>query len=173
MVCINGEVGRRRLIMGDCCIGEVEEYNYLGITIEGGKHGRSNEESKWTDRNGEICSRAIREQICDWKPMIVSKLMYGCGTLAWYQRECDDLEVIKTCFGRLLWEVGKVWNELVRGESGWSSFVERKVKCFVDWILRIVYEQSLVSDIGRACLMEVGYKSRWGARCNVVVYPLS
>ena len=26
-------------INGDCCIGEVEEYKYLGITIEGGKHG--------------------------------------------------------------------------------------------------------------------------------------
>ena len=32
----------------------------------------------------------------------------------------------------------------------------------------IVYEESLVSDIGRACLMEVGYKSRWWARCNHV-----
>ena len=26
--------------------------------------------------------------------------------------------------------------------------------------------KSLVSDIGRACLMEVEYKSRWWARCN-------
>ena len=24
VVCINGEVGRRRWMMGDCCIGEVE-----------------------------------------------------------------------------------------------------------------------------------------------------
>ena len=39
VVCINGEVGRRRWMMGVCCIGEVEEYKYLGITIEGGKHG--------------------------------------------------------------------------------------------------------------------------------------
>ena len=39
VVCINGEVGRRRLMRGDCCIGEVEEYKYLGIPIEGGKHG--------------------------------------------------------------------------------------------------------------------------------------
>ena len=31
------------------------------------------------------------------------------------------------------------------------------MKCIVDWLLRIVYEESLVSDIGRACLMEVGY----------------
>ena len=37
-VCINGEVGRRRWMMGDCCIGEVEEYKYLGIMIEGGKN---------------------------------------------------------------------------------------------------------------------------------------
>ena len=29
-----------------------------------------------------------------WKTMNVSKLMYGCGELVWYQRECDDLEVI-------------------------------------------------------------------------------
>ena len=34
------------------------------------------------------------------KTMIVSKLMYGCGALAWYQRECDDLEVIQKSFGR-------------------------------------------------------------------------
>ena len=32
---INGEVGIRGWMMGDCCIGEVEEYKYLGITIEG------------------------------------------------------------------------------------------------------------------------------------------
>ena len=32
--------------------------------------------------------------------MIVSKLMYGWRALAWYQRECDDLEVIQNGFGR-------------------------------------------------------------------------
>ena len=58
--------------------------------------------------------------------------------------------------------------QLVTGESGWSSFAEREVQCIVDWLLRIVYEESLVSDHGRACLMEVGYKSRWWARCNHV-----
>ena len=39
VVCINGEVRRRRWMMGDCCIGEVEEHKYLGIMIEGRKHG--------------------------------------------------------------------------------------------------------------------------------------
>ena len=33
VVCIHGEVGRRRLMMGDCSIGEVEENKYIGITI--------------------------------------------------------------------------------------------------------------------------------------------
>ena len=96
-----------------------------------------------------------------WKTMIVSKLMNGCGALAWYQRECNDLEVIQNGFGRWLWEVRKVRNELERGESGYSSFAEREVKCIADWRLWIVHEENPVSDIGRACLMEVRYKSRW------------
>ena len=115
--------------------------------------------------------RSVRKYVIGregWKTMIVSKVMYACGALAWYQRECDDLEVIQNGFGRWLWEVGKVWTELVKGESGWSSFVESEVKYIVDWLLRIVYEESLVSDIGRAFLVEVEYKSRWWARCNHV-----
>ena len=52
-------------MMGDCCIGEVEEYKYLGITVERGKHGGFKsmgdrmKKNKWTDRNGEICSITI------------------------------------------------------------------------------------------------------------------
>ena len=67
-----------------------------------------------------------------WKTMIVIKLMYVCGALAWHQRECDDLEVIENGFGRWRWEVGKVQDELVRCESGWSSFAEREIN--VLWI---------------------------------------
>ena len=28
-----------------------------------------------------------------WKGMVVNKLMYGFGALAWYEKECDDLEI--------------------------------------------------------------------------------
>ena len=38
----------------------------------------------------------------------------------------------------------------------------------VDCLFRIVYEESMISDIGRACLMEIGYTSRWWVRCNPV-----
>ena len=145
--------------MGDCCIGEVEEYKYLGITIEGGKHGGlKSMGDRMKEANGLIeivkyaAERSGSKYVIGregWKTMIASKLIYGCGTLAWYQHKRGDLEVIQNGFGRWLWEVGKVRNEIVRGESGWSSFAEREVKCIVDWLIRIVYEESLVSDIGR------------------------
>ena len=38
--------------------------------------------------------------------------------------------------------------------------LQKQVKGMVDWLLRIVYEERMVSDIGRVCLMEIGYKSR-------------
>ena len=57
-----------------------------------------------------------------------------------------------------------VRNELRRGKSGWRSFAERAVRGMEDWPLMIVYEESLVSDIGRACLREICYNSRWWAR---------
>ena len=31
-----------------------------------------------------------------WNIMTFSRLMYGCGALAWYQWQCDGLELIKT-----------------------------------------------------------------------------
>ena len=43
---------------------------------------------------------------------------------------------------------------------------EREVKGTVEWLLKIVYKESMVSDIGRACLKKIGYKSRWCARCS-------
>ena len=62
-----------------------------------------------------------------WKGIAVSKLMYGCGALAWYQNECDDLEVIHNDMGRWLWtECRNVRNELIRGETGWITFEERE-----------------------------------------------
>ena len=128
------DVNRKKLfeVMRCYVIGEVEEYKYLEITIEGGKHGAfKSMGDRMKEANGLIgmvkyaaeqlgCKYVIGRE--GWKTMIVSKLMYGCGVLALYQRECDDLEVIQNGFGRRLWEVGKVRNELVRGESGWSSF---------------------------------------------------
>ena len=35
-----------------------------------------------------------------WKSMVVSKLMYGAGALAWYQAEYDDLEGMQNEMGK-------------------------------------------------------------------------
>ena len=104
LVCINGEVGRRWWMMGDCCIREVEEYQYLGTTMEGEKHcGFKSMGDRMKEAHGLLgivkyaAERSGSKYVIGregWKIMIVSKLMYGCGALAWYQRECDDLEVI-------------------------------------------------------------------------------
>ena len=36
----------------------------------------------------------------------------------------------------------------------------------VKWMLKVVFEENLVSEIGRACLIELGCKSRWWSRCR-------
>ena len=33
-------------------------------------------------------------------------------------------------------------------------------------MLRVVFEENMVSEIGRACLIEIGCKSRWWSRCS-------
>ena len=76
-------------MMGDGCIREVEECKYVGITVEGGKHGglkRIGDRMK--EANGLIgmvkyaAERSGSKYVIGmegWKTMIVSKLMYGCG----------------------------------------------------------------------------------------------
>ena len=99
-----------------------------------------------------------------WKGMVVNKLMYGCGALPWYQKECDDLEIKQNGISRWLRDVENVRNELIRGDTGWSTFEEREAKVMVEWMLRVVVEKNLMSEIGRACLIETGCKSRWWTR---------
>ena len=55
--------------------------------------------------------------------MIVSKQMYGCGALVWYQCECDNLGVM---------QVGKRRNARVRGEFLGSLFSVKEMKGMVD-----------------------------------------
>ena len=43
---------------------------------------------------------------------------------------------------------------------------EERAKAMVKWMLRVVFEENLMSEIGRACLVEIGRKSRWWARCK-------
>ena len=72
---------------------------------------------------------------------------------------CNDLEMRHNGMGRWLWNVGNVKNELIRGETGFSTFEEREENAMVKYILRVVFKEILMSDMGRECLFETGCKS--------------
>ena len=38
--------------------------------------------------------------------------------------------------------------DMIRGETGWSTFEEREAKEMVKWILKVVFEENLVSEMG-------------------------
>ena len=174
VVCINGAKKERSWNFGGCEIGEVEEYKYLGVTVKAGLNsGFQSMEDRMVYENGVLgmvkyaAARSGSKYVVGregWKSMVVIKLMYGCGALVWHQHECDDLEIWQNGMGRSLWDVG---NELIRGETGGSTFEEREAKAMVKWMLKVVLEENLVSEIGRACLIEL-WNSRWWSRCRHV-----
>ena len=175
VVCINGNMGERQWMLGRCKISEVRKYTYLGVTVEGGLDGGfKSMGDRMKDANRVIgmvkyaAKRSGSRFVIGregWKSMVVSKLMYGAGALAWYQAECDDLEVLQNEMGRWIWGVRtNVRNELVRGETGFSTFQEREAKAMSGQLMRIVFDNSVISEIGRACLIEIGGRSRWWAR---------
>ena len=46
-------------------------------------------------------------------------------------------------------------NELIIGETGWSTFKEGEAKGMVKWMLIVMFEENLVSEIGSVCLIEI------------------
>ena len=143
-------------------IGEVEEYKYLCVTVKAGLNGGfKSMGDRIVDANGVLGMVKYTATMSGskyvvgregWKSMMVNKLMYGCGALAWYQHACDDLKVRQNGMGRWLWDVG---NELIRGKTGWSTFEGREENAMVKWMMRVVFEEILMSEIGRACLVEI------------------
>ena len=96
MVCIN-EVKKERIWnFSGSGIGEVEEYKYLGVTVKAGLNGGfKSMGDKMTDTNEALgmvkydAARSGSKYVVGrggWKGMVVNKLMYGCGALAWYQK---------------------------------------------------------------------------------------
>ena len=55
---------------------------------------------------------------------------------------------------------------MIRGDTRWSTFEEREAKTMVKWMLKVMFEENVVSEIGRACLIELGCKPRWWSRCR-------
>ena len=124
MVCIKGVKKERKWNISGCEIGEVGEYKYLGVTVKASlNRGFKSMWNRMVEAIGVpgmvkyAAARSGSKYMVDregWKSMVVNKLMYGCGALAWYKYECDDLEIRQNGMGRWLWDVGTVRNELIR-----------------------------------------------------------
>ena len=65
----------------------------------------------------------------------------------------NGINMYDYCLYLWRWDVGNVRNELIRGETGCSTFEEREAKSLAKRILRVVFEENMVSEIGRACLI--------------------
>ena len=72
-------------------------------------------------------------------------------------------EIRHNGMGQWLWDSG---NKLIRGETGWSTFEEREAKAMVKWMLKVVFDENLMFEMGRACLIELECKSRGWSRCR-------
>ena len=163
------------LLLGTCSIFEVKRYVYLEVTVEGGLDGgfmSVGDRIKHANRVVGMVKYAAKRSGSrfvkgreGWKSMIVSKLMYGAGALAWYQAECDDLDVLQNEMRRWIWGVRtNVRNELVKGETGFSTSQEREAKAMCNQFMRIVFRQQC--DIGDADGESVFDRDWW--KINVV-----
>ena len=177
-MCIHGVKKERMWNFCGSRIGEVEEYKYLGVTVKAGLNGCfKSMGDRMVDANGVLgmvkyaATRSGSKYVVGregWKSMVVNKMMYGCGTLAWNQHECDDLEVRQNGMGRWLWDVGNVRNELIRGETGWSTFKEREAKAMVKWMLSLQTTQptsgGAVTVVSSCCAncVEPPRPQQWG-----------
>ena len=46
------------------------------------------------------------------------------------------------------------------------EYFGRKRVANMKWMLIVLFEENLMSEIGRACLVEIGCKSIWWSRCR-------
>ena len=53
-----------------------------------------------------------------WESLVINKILYGYGALAYYQQECDNLEVRQSGICRWFCDVGNIRSELIKGETG-------------------------------------------------------
>ena len=92
----------------------------------------------------------------------------------WSQPECY-LEVKQNEMGRWLWDVVNVKNELIRRATEWRGVPlkrEKQRRWQVGCSELYVFSENRMADLGRACLVEIGCKSGWWARCRHIYNTL-
>ncbi|ELU05536.1 hypothetical protein CAPTEDRAFT_214777 [Capitella teleta] len=172
VVRVGGPFGGGEWYAGEEKIVEKKETRYLGMKIVGGVQGGIR---SLTGRV-EMCHRVaglvkfvakrsgsrflIGREGC--KSGVVSRIMYGGGALVWKVEERNQLEKEQTAFGRWLWKAHpSVRNACIQAVSGWSTFSEREAKAKMGYVRKICVGGSMVAEVGRGVLLEMGLKSDW------------
>ena len=168
-----GEVDEDRVwMLGGKTVKHTHEYKYLGVWLnrEGCAKAKSGIVARANQWHGRLASairfRANRYEIIRvlWKTMAVSGIMYCMSVMPWTECELNKLEVIQNKVGRLALGAAKfAANEAIRGDMGWSTFVERLMKSCLMYKCRLDHMEC--SRWARKVYEWNNRTSKWDAMC--------
>ena len=132
--------------LGDVVLEHTEEYKYLGVWLTAkGCEKAINEKisvtNQWVGRLGSVsrlraCKYEVLREV--WKSVAVPSVMYGMDVIPWNENEINRLEVGQNMVARFALNAPRyVAVEALRGDMGWSSFLERYRKATLRYKLRI------------------------------------
>ena len=175
---VNGSIEdmSRVWMLGGNEIVRTNEYKYLGMCVDqvGCQRTKAANLSKanlWLGILGSAAKvRASKYEVLRevWKSVAVPSIMYGLDVIAYSDGELDKLELVQNRVARLALGAPR-WTavEALRGDMGWSTFKERRMRSVLRYKVRL--EQ--MDDERWAQKMYKWYimVSKWARRCWAVV----
>lgn len=170
----------RKWVLGGKEIGRTNEYRYLGMNVnekgcDGTKDIKVSKANQWLG----ILGSAIKVRACKyevvrevWKSVSVPSVMYGMEVLAWTEGEVDKLDAIQNKVARMALGAPR-WAavEALRGDMGWSTFRERRMKGVLRYKVRL--ERMSSERWARKVYMWNMRVSKWEKKCYAMVYKCS
>jgi hypothetical protein len=162
--------------LGGKDISRTNEYKYLGMWVdengcERSKREKMSKAQQWYGRLGSVArTRANRYEVVRglWKGIAVPSLMYGMNVLKVSASECDKLEVVQNRVGRVALGANRyVGVEAIRGDIGWSTFIERVMKSCLNYKIRL--ERMDCERWARKVYEWNSGKSKWEAGCKTLL----
>jgi hypothetical protein len=103
-----------------------------------------------------------------WKSVAVPSIMYGLDVIAYSEGELDKLELVQNRVARLALGAPR-WTavEALRGDMGWSTFKERRMRSVLRYKVRL--ERMDDERWARKMYMWNIKGSKWARRCRALV----
>ena len=162
--------------LGGNVIGMTKEYMYLGVNVnqkgcEKTKALSLSKANQWLGILGSAARvRASKYEVLRevWKSVAVPGIMYGMDVIAWNDGELDKLEVVQNRIARLALGAPR-WTavEALRGDMGWSTFNERRMKAALRYKVRL--ERMNDERWARKMYLWNMRVSKWNRKCHALV----